>query len=306
MTQTQEAGLPVAHLAAVWLFGCAITAVQTQVALIALFAGGAASLAVALTVVSALAVTALAGAATAARAVVPLTRRKHGRWAWASGVHLLGTAGVFGAAVVAFQADHLDSGLLLCSAGGSCYALAAALFLPGTRIRLGALGVAAVLAGWGAYAAREAARPPALDEWITASDVDPAMLRVGDPPPGYTLRVLGASEDGFGADYERPASARLHLGVAREEYGTRRTGARGCPVPQGEPIHCTDDGGGRQLLTFEGGYAHQELRLRSDGLVFTVTLPGSGGDLTAARHILTTLRPATDGELGALVELPMR
>ncbi|MEV7994798.1 hypothetical protein AB0O67_23645 [Streptomyces sp. NPDC086077] len=306
MTRTQQAGFPVAHLAAVWLFGCALTGLQLQVVLITLFVGGAASLAVAAAVLSALSVAALAGAGTAARAVVPLTRRRHGRWAWAAGVHVLGTSGAFGAAAVHFQVDHLENSLPLYPVGGVCHALAAASFLPGVRVRLGALGAAVVLAGGGAHVAWEARQPPTLDEWITANGVDPDLLRVGDPPPGYTLRALGASEDGFGVDYERPASARLHLGVARVGHDMRRADVRGCPVPFGEPVHCTDDGGGRRLLTYEGGYAHRELRLRRDGLVFTVTLEGAGDELTAARHILTTLRPATDGELGGLLELPTR
>ncbi|GEC05909.1 hypothetical protein SSP24_35640 [Streptomyces spinoverrucosus] len=307
MTQTKKAGPAIAHLAAVWLFGCVLTGVQFQAVLIALFAGGTAPLAVVVGGgVAALAVPALAGLGTAARTIVPLTRRRRGLWAWAVCVHALGTIGAFGVVVVNFQVNRLENGLLLYPAGGICYALAAALLLPDTRVKLGALGAAAALAVGGSYAAWDATRPPTLDEWLTANDVDRALLRIGDPPPGYTLRVLGASEDGFGADYKRPHSDGLHLAVARTGYDTRRADARGCPVPFGEPIHCTDDGGGRQLVTYEGGYEHQELRLRRDGLTYTVTLQGTDNDLTAARHILSTLRPATDGELDRLRELPMR
>ncbi|MBX9395270.1 hypothetical protein K4749_17120 [Streptomyces sp. TRM72054] len=306
MTQTKEAGPAIAHLAAVWLFGCVLTGVQSQAVLVALFVGGTALLVGAVAVVAALAVPALAGLGTAARTIAPLTRRRRGLWAWAVSVYVLGTIGAFGAAVVNFQVNRLENGLLLYPAGGLCYALAAALFLPDTRVRLGALGAAAVLAVGGSYATWDATRPPTLDEWLTANDVDRALLRIGDPPPGHTLRVLGASEDGFGADYERPHSDGLHLAVARQGHDTRRADARGCPVPSGEPIHCTDDGEGRQLITYEGGYEHQELRLRRDGLTYTVTLQGTDNDLTAARHILSTLRPATDGELDGLRELPMR
>ncbi|MGV9351442.1 hypothetical protein ACWDSD_43435 [Streptomyces spiralis] len=96
---------------------------------------------------------------------------------------------------------------------------------------------------------------------------------------------------------------RLYLGVEWTGHNTPRTDASGYPVL---PIRCQDDGGGRQLVTYESGYEHQELRLRRDGLVYTVTMEGFHGDLSAARHILSTLRPATDTELGDLVELPMR
>ncbi|MBV7697732.1 hypothetical protein [Streptomyces sp. TRM70350] len=306
MTQTKQAGPAIAHLAVVWLFGCALTGVQLQAVLVALFAGGTAPLIVAVVGVAAPAVAALAWLGTAARTIVPLTRRRRGVWAWAVSVHALGTTGAFGVAVVNFQVNRLENGLLLYPAGGTCYALAAALFLPDTGVRLGALGAAAALAVGGSYAAWDATRPPTLDAWLTANDVDRALLRVGDPPPGYALRVLGASEDGFGADYERPHSDGLHLAVARVGHDTRRADARGCPVPFGEPIRCTDDGGGRQLVTYEGGYQHQELRLRRDRLTYTVTLQGTDNDLTAARHILSTLRPATDRELDGLRELPMR
>jgi hypothetical protein len=217
-----------------------------------------------------------------------------------------GTAGAFVAAVVNFEINHLENTLPLYVAGGCCYALAAALFLPGTRIRLGALGAAAVLVGGGAYAYWDAAQPPTLDEHLAAHDVDRRLLRVGAPPSGYTLRALGAGEDTFGAEYEHPDSVRLHLGVERAGHDTRRADARGCPVPFGDPIHCVDDGDGRQLLTYEGGYEHQELRLRRDGLVFTVTVEGHHADLSAARHVLSTLRPATDAELAGLLDVPTR
>ncbi|MBG0855413.1 hypothetical protein I2W78_27115 [Streptomyces spinoverrucosus] len=306
MTQTKEAGLAVVQLAVVWLFGCLLTGVQLEAVLVALFVGGVAPVAAVGAGVAALGVAAFAGVGAGARAVVPLTRRRRGLWTWAVSVYALGTVGAFGVVVVNFQINRLESGLLLHPAGGACYALAAALFLPGIRVRLGALGAAVVLAVGGAYGAWAASQPPTLDEWINVNGVDRGLLRVGDPPPGYTLRVLGASEDGFGADYERPHSDRLHLAVARAGQDTRRVDARGCPVPFGEPIHCTDDGAGRQLLTYEGGHQHQELRLRRGGLSYTVTLQGSDNDLTAARRILATLRPATDRELDGLRELPMR
>jgi hypothetical protein len=280
--------------------------VQLQVVLIALFVGGAPVRGGLLALGAVLGLGALAGVASAARTIVPLARRPRGRWAWTVSVYVSGTAGASVAAVVDFEINHLENALPLYAAGGSCYALAAALFLPGTRFKLGSLGAAAVLVGGGAYAYRDAAQPPTLDEYLAADDVDRGLLRVGDPPPGYTLRALGAGEDTFGAEYERPRSVRLHLGVARAGVDTRRADARGCPVPFGDPIHCVDDGEGRQLLTYEGVYEYQELRLRRDGLVCTVTVEGHHADLSAARHILSTLRPATDAELAGLLDLPMR
>ncbi|WP_330461616.1 hypothetical protein OIB37_34955 [Streptomyces sp. NBC_00820] len=295
-------------MAIVWLAGCALTGLQGWAVLFALFVGGALSLIAAVVGVVLLAVTVLAGLGSAARTMLPLVYRPRGLWAWTAGVYVLGTAGASGTAVLNFKANHLESIPLLYLAGGACYALAAALFLPSIRIRLTAVGAAAVLAVSGAYVTWVAVQPPTLDEWITANGVDRTLLRVGDPPPGYAPHVLGASETGSGTEYERPDSASLHLGVTRERHDNRRVDARGCPVPFGDPIHCTDDGGGRQLITYEGDYEHQEMRLhlRSDGLVCTVTGSGSTIDLPAARHILSTLRPATDTELAGLVELPVR
>ncbi|UKY47589.1 hypothetical protein [Streptomyces inhibens] len=306
MIPRNEVGPVVAHLAAIWCVGCVLTAVQFQAALIALFAGGAPTTAAVLFIAVSLSVALFAGVGATARPVVPLTRRARGLWGWAAGVYALGTAGILGAVAVLQQADGLKSSVLLYPSGGVCYAVAAAFFLPGARARLAALGAAAVFAAGATYAAWEAAQPPTVDEWLTANGVDRALLRVGDPPSGYTLRALGASGDGFGADYERTGSAALHLDVARIGHDTRRADARGCPVPFGETIHCRDDGEGRQLVAYEGDYERQELRLRRNGLVHTVTMKGSRAELTAARHILSTLGPATEADLKGLLTAPMR
>ncbi|MEU1619335.1 hypothetical protein ABZ479_18825 [Streptomyces sp. NPDC005722] len=297
------------HLAAVWLAGCALTAVQFQVVLVALFLGRPVVLAAALACTTVLAVALLAALGRAARSVVPLTRRTAGLAVWTAGVHAFGTAGAFTVVVVLHHVGELGYQVLL-PAGGTCHALAAAFFLPGARARLTALGAAVVLAAGGAYAAWDAARPPTLDAWLSANRVDHALLRVGDAPPGYVLRVGGASADGFGARYESAAdeggSAALRLRVERAGYDTRRVDARGCPVPFGQEIQCRDDGGGRLLVLYGGDHPTRELRLPHDGLVVTVYLQGSGeAGLPAARHVLSTLRPATRAELAGLVELPM-
>ncbi|MFI0787533.1 hypothetical protein ACH4Q6_18285 [Streptomyces lydicus] len=298
-------GRTVAHLGAVWCVGCALTALQFQAVVLGLFSGPVA-LAAVLLVGPPLAVSLFAGLGTSARAFVPLTRRARGLWGWAVTVYASGTAGAF-CVIAASPRDHgLGNSLLLYPYGGVCSALAAAFFLPGARTRLTTTGVAVVLAAVSCYAAWSAAQPPTLQEWLSANGVDRALLRVGDPPAGYTLRVGGASEDGFGAGYERPGAPELRLSVERAGHDARRTDARGCPVPFGETMRCTDDGAGRQLVSYEGDYARQELRLLRAGLVHTVTLRGSGAGLAAARHILSTLRPATDAELAALVALPMR
>ncbi|WP_112467468.1 hypothetical protein [Streptomyces triticisoli] len=309
MTPKNEAGLVIAHLAAVWFIGSVLTGLQFYAVMIALFTDNTAIVAVVLALVISLAVAAFAGLGAMAHPIMPVTRQARGLWRWASGVYGLGTAGALGTIVTDVQADHhlLENSSLLYLAGGIWYAVAAAFFLPGARAKPAALGVATALVAGAAYAAWAAAQPPTLDEWLTANGVDRALLRVGDPPPGYTLESVGASEDGFGAAYERSGSAGLHLGVARAGHDTRRADSRGCPVPFGDPIHCTDDGGGRLLVTYQGGYERQELRLRRTGLVHTVTVQGTGAtDLPAARHILSTLRPASDTELAGLVELPMR
>jgi hypothetical protein len=250
-----------------------------------------------------LAAAAFAGLGFAFRTIMPLLYRARGRWAWTAGVYVLGTIGAFGAGAVNFKINRWEGGDWLYPVGGACYALAATFLLPGIRVRLCALGAAAALAIGGSYAAWSAAQPPALDEWITANGVDRALMQVGGPPPGYTLRVVGASAVDFRARYEGPRSVRLHLGVERSGHDTPRIDASGYPVL---PIRVKDDGGGRQLVTYESGYEYQDLRLRRDGLVYTVTMERFHGHLSAARHILSTIRPATDTELGDLVELPMR
>lgn len=298
------------HLTAVWFVGCALTSIGFEAVLLALFSGGVPAALVVAVCWAALAVALLAALGNAARRLIPMTGRRGGVWRWAAGVFGAGTAGVLIAVAVRLHVDGLRNGFVLCVSGGVCYTLAAALFLPGARTRIAAVAAAAVFATAGAYTARDAGRLPTLDAWINANGVDRALLRVGDPPPGYTLRVLGAGEDGFGADYEHPGTTAMHLGVERAGHDTRRVDARGCPVPFGETIRCTDDGGGRRLITYEGAYERRELRLSHGGLVCTVTLydhgPGPGSGLPAARRVLSTLRPATDAELAPLVRLPMR
>ncbi|MFE9171455.1 hypothetical protein ACFYNZ_18355 [Streptomyces kebangsaanensis] len=309
MTPKNTAGPVVSHLAAAWFVGSFLTGIQFYAVLLALFTESAAVVALTLALVISLAAAVFAVLGATARPIVPLTRQKRGLRGWVSGVYGLGTAGALGTVMLDLQADHrlLTDTRLLCLAGGIWYAVAAAFFLPGARARPAALGAATVLAAGAAYAAWAAVQPPTLDAWITANGVDRALLRVGDPPPGYTLGSVGASEDGFGAAYERPGSEGLDLGVARAGHDTRRADARGCPVPFGDPILCTDDGGGRLLVTYQGDYGYQELRLRRAGLVYTVTLRDPRAtDLPAARHVLSTLRPASEAELAGLVELPMR
>ncbi|WP_310728649.1 hypothetical protein [Streptomyces sp. N2A] len=306
MVRKLAAGRLFVHLAAVAFVGCVLTAVQFQAVLIAFFAERTAALVAVLVVGPVLSMASLAALATSARAFVPLTRRARGRWAWAAGVYACGTAG----AVAAVAANLRDDGLhtvLLHPWGGLWYALGAAFFLPGARTRLATLAAAALLAAGGSYLAWEAAQPPTLTEWLTANGVDRALLQVGDLPSGYALDDVGASESSFGATYTRPGAPDLHLSVERIGHDTRRSDARGCPVPFGETIHCSDDGDGRQLVSYEGDYKRRDLRLRRDGLVHTVTVQGSGRTgLSAARHLLTTLRPATDAELTPLLDRPMR
>lgn len=310
MIPKNRAAPALVHLTAVWFMGCALTAIGFEAVLIGLFSGGPAAGVVAAACWAPVAVALLAAPGFAARRLIPVTERRGGVWGWAAGVFGAGTAGVLIAVAVRLHVDGLRNGFVLCVSGGLCYALAAALFLPGARTRIAAVAAAALFATGGAWTAWDAGRLPTLDTWLRANGVDRALLRVGDPPPGWTLRVLGAGEDGFGADYERPGTTAMHLAVERSGHDTRRVDARGCPVPFGETIRCTDDGGGRRLITYEGAYERRELLLRRDGLVCTVTLyahgPGAGTGLPAARRVLSTLRPATDAELAPLVRLPLR
>ncbi len=69
------------------------------------------------------------------------------------------------------------------------------------------------------------------------------------------------------------------------------------PFSPGVTVTCTGDGGGRELVTYDGFTEWRELRLRRGGLVHTVSLSDRPTDLTAARHVLSTLRPATNAEL---------
>ncbi|WP_369355780.1 hypothetical protein [Streptomyces sp. cg2] len=278
---------------------------QYEVVLLALFTSRMLVIVTVCAVVVALAIGLLAAFAVAAAPFAPLARRTRGRWVWAAGVYGFGTAATIGAVALQMKSGGIDRSGLLFPLGGACYALAAAFFLPGARMRLATFGATVALAAGVGYDAWASAQPPTLGTWLTANHVDRALLRVGDPPRGYTLRINGAGEHTFGAQYERPGTPDLNLSVEHQGQDTRRTDARGCPVPIGEAIECTDDGDGRQLIAHKGTYEHQELRLRQGGLISTVTVDGRTTDLSAARHILSTLRPATDAELGPLLDLPM-
>jgi hypothetical protein len=307
MAQKNEAGRTFIHLAAIGLVGGALLALELQAGLIALFAGGGGAVALVVGVQTCLGVALFAGLGTAARPLVPSTRSAGGLWAWAAGAYVSGTAGAFCLVWVNHRVNDLENVIALFPAVAACYALAAAFFLPGARRRLTTLAATAVFIVGGGCVTWAATRPPTVDQWIADNRVDRDLLRLGDAPPGYTLTGVGAGTSTFGANYERSPSAHLHLEVRRISYVTERTDTSGCPVPRGTPIHCSDDGAGRQSVTYEGweaGEEHQELRLRSRGLVYIVSPLGTAGDLPAARHILSTLRPATHAELRSLVDLP--
>lgn len=298
-----------AHLAVLALVGTAFSHVQLHAVFLALlFFEGAA-----VAVVAVVPVAAVAGGTALFTAVgglfrqfAPITGRASGRWAWGAGVYTLGTAGVLAVLVVDRQGPGLGSGadVLLHPFGGLCHALGAVPFLAGARVRLAALAGAAVLAGGWAYGVWEGSRPLSPGEWLAANRVDRALLRVGDPPPGYTLDVAHASATAFGAGYTHGDARALRLSVERPGTGTgQRVDARGCPVLPGETaVRCTDDGGGRLLVAYGDGRERRELRLLRDGLLHVVALEDPRSDPAAARHVLSTLRPATGAELAPLAE----
>ncbi|MFD1832120.1 hypothetical protein ACFSJS_21090 [Streptomyces desertarenae] len=295
-----------AHLAVLALVGTAFAHVQLHAVFLALlFSEGAA--------VAVVPVAAVAGGTALFTAVgglfrqfAPITGRASGRWVWGAGVYTLGTAGVLAVLVVDRQGPGLGPGadVLLHPFGGLCHALGAVPFLAGARVRLAALAGAAVLAGGWAYGVWESSRPLSPEEWLAANRVDRALLRVGDPPPGYALDVAHASATAFGAGYTRGDTRALRLSVERPGTGAGpRVDARGCPVPLGgTAVRCTDDGGGRLLVAYADGHERRELRLLRDGLLHVVALEGPRSDPAAARHVLSTLRPATGAELAPLAE----
>ncbi|MEU0117605.1 hypothetical protein ABZ137_28930 [Streptomyces bobili] len=118
MTPREASERAIGHLTADWLVGCALTHVQLQAVLIAFSTDGPELFGV---VVAGVAVGAVSVSwlGSSVPALVPPLQRARGGWVCTAGVCTLGTVGAFAAAVVRFEIDHLENGLLLYLAGGT-------------------------------------------------------------------------------------------------------------------------------------------------------------------------------------------
>lgn len=288
------------HLFMVWALGTGIFLVLGQLLLLALWGGLSGRWLLVLAAAALVSCLPLASLGRAARGVVPLARTRRGLLAWTSGVFALGTAGT--ASLVALVWHGPNGAPALSTAfyalGGLPYALAAALFHPRRAVRATALTVATAVFGLTAYAGHEAARPPTDQEWLAEARTPAALLRVGDPPPGYTLRTGGATDTSYSATYLRAGHDDISLYVSLPGTGSGLAhlgNGQDCGTYPPETVTCTRDGAGRLFLSAPTTGLH-ELHLHRADLTLTV-LFHTPADLPKARHILTTTHPITPNTL---------
>ncbi|MFD0381502.1 hypothetical protein ACFQ2B_00855 [Streptomyces stramineus] len=122
-----------------------------------------------------------------ARTVVPLCGSLSRRLGWAVLVLLLGTLGVL-AGLAAYGSDvDLGSAGVRIALTGAPYAVAAALFVPDRRVRLGALAVLAAGVAYGGFVSPAQAQQRRHEAEVARYREHPELLYLGAAPAGMEV-----------------------------------------------------------------------------------------------------------------------
>ncbi|GGZ09596.1 hypothetical protein CP967_15500 [Streptomyces nitrosporeus] len=291
--------LTVLHLLLVWA-AMTVTVPALGFGLLAAAWGGGAGAAVPLLVlVVPLAVGLLATTGVPVRTVVPLCGTAWRRFGWAAMVFVLGTLGVLGGLAAYSGGVGLGSAGTRIALTGVPYAVAAAFFVPGRWVRLGAAAVLAAGVVHGGFAGPARAEQHRHEAEAARYREREELLYLGTAPPGMRVSRATVGPGYFGVEY-RPGreGGFAYVGLT---VRPRLTPELRCPEPGEEGMTCTVVAHGeiRMVRELPAGERSVTLVRRHRDVEAEVT--SQTLDEAGLRRLLDTLRPLSDAELERLM-----
>ncbi|MFI5530634.1 hypothetical protein ACIA8O_19050 [Kitasatospora sp. NPDC051853] len=286
------------HLLLVWAVTALVVPLLGLVVLAAGWAGGLGGAAVVLLpgVPAVVGLLALAGGPAAS--VVPLCGSVRRRLVWAVSVFVLGTLGVLAGVAAYSRGVDLGSGGVRAALTGVPYAVAAAFFVPGVRVRAGAALLLAVGVLYGGFAGPAQAEQTRHEAEAARYRERADLLYLADPPPGMRVALADSEAAGFLVDYRSAAGGpeRLGLTVRRPLTPELRcpeasTEGTTCRVDEGREVvevHVFPDGTRQVTLTRRHGPS--EVEVGSQSL-----------DEAGLRRVLDSVHPLSGPELEDLM-----
>ncbi|MEU6621929.1 hypothetical protein ABZ926_14290 [Streptomyces litmocidini] len=241
----------------------------------------------------------LAMTALPVRTIVPMCGSLRQRLGWAALVFVLGTIGVLAGLGAYLQGIDLGSAGTRFALAGVPYALAAALFVPDWRVRLGTLAVLICGVGYGVFVGPALAEQRQEEAEIALYRQNPELLYLGDSPRGMEISRVRVGPNLFSVDYT-PVQAGYNLGHVGFWVNHSITPALQCPAPVQKEVTCTVNTHGemRTVTSFPGGSSITLVRRHGD---VEITVTSESLEETGLRRLLTTLHPLSDAELDELM-----
>ncbi|MEV6795030.1 hypothetical protein AB0M87_24260 [Streptomyces sp. NPDC051320] len=288
------------HLFLVWAVMTAVVPALGFGLLAAAWGGGAGALLLVLALGVPLTVALLTAAGQPAKTLVPLCGSPRRRWGWAVLVFVPGTIGVL-AGLAAYGGDvDLGSAGARITLTGVPYAVAAAFFVPSRWVRSGALAVLAAGVAYGGYIGPAQAQQRQHAAEVAQYREKPELLYLGAAPPGMHVSRAELGPASFLVDY-RPLREGYELGYVDLVVRSPFTPSPGCPATAEKGVTCTVDAH-RETVTvrdLSGGAREVTLTRRHRNTEFEVN--SQTLDEPGLRHLLDTLHPLSDAELGELM-----
>jgi hypothetical protein len=299
---TSGRGAPTAlHLFLVWaLMTAAVPAIGFGLVMSA-WGGGTGATALVAVVGVPLLVVLLTTTGTPVENVVPMCGSLRRRLGWSVLVFVLGTSGVLAGLAAYLEGVALGSAGVRIALTGVPYAVAAAFFVPGPWVRLGAVAVLAAGVAYGGFVGPAQARQRQDAAEIARYRERPELLYLGAVPPGMQVSHAEVGPAHFSVDY-RPAREGHEWGLVGLTVRPALTPALRCPEFAEKNATCTVDAHGemRAVRDLPGDDRSVTLVRRHRGAEVEVT--SQTLDEPGLRRLLETLHPLPEAELEKLMK----
>ncbi|MFF5900605.1 hypothetical protein ACFY8O_32435 [Streptomyces argenteolus] len=233
------------------------------------------------------------------RTLVPLCASARRRFGWAVLVFVLGTAGVLsGVAAYGEDVDLGSAGARLALTGVP-YAVAAAFFVPGRWVRLGAVGALAAGVAYGGFIGPAQSRHRQQEAEIARYREHAELLYMGAAPSGMRVTRVLAEPASFSVEYRSVREDDVAL-VGLTVRSLLTPPARCSDLVQ-QGVTCRVDAHGerRTVRDLPDGGHEVTLTRRERSAEFEVS--SQTLDETGLRRLLDTVHPLSDAELETLM-----